>query len=97
MGWIVITGSFNMIALIAKTISNQNEKSGIVTMFGYVGLVYACLSDYFFFGDTLNWLEGLGAGIIIITVITLTIHLVINKEDDKKNEHDKKTNEPKEI
>lgn len=81
MGWIMITGSFNMIALISKTISNQNEKSGIVAMFGYLGLVYASVFDFFFFDELMNWLEWLGALIIIISVISLTVHMFTKKEE----------------
>mmetsp|Transcript_12508 Transcript_12508/g.14904 ORF Transcript_12508/g.14904 Transcript_12508/m.14904 type:complete len:140 (+) Transcript_12508:675-1094(+) len=80
-GWIFITSAFNMISLISKTISNQNEKSGIVAMFGYVGLVYACLFDFFIFDDALNWLEWIGAAIIMVTVLTLTLHLLLKNED----------------
>lgn len=82
IGWIFLTASFNMISLIAKTISNQNEKSGIVAMFGYVGLVYACLLDYFIFDDSMSWVEWIGAIVIMVTVVTLTLHLLFKKQDD---------------
>ena len=78
--WIGITASFNMIALVCKTISNQNEKSGVITMFNYIGIVYACLLDFIVFDDYLNWLEWLGAAIIIVTTLTLTIHLMLKKK-----------------
>ena len=78
--WIFITAGFNMLALISKTISNQNEKSGIISLFGYLGIVYACLLDAFAFHEYLNWLEWLGAGIIMTTTITLTLYLLIKGE-----------------
>ena len=70
-----------MIALISKTISNQNEKSGIVAMFGYVGLVYACLFDFFIFNDAMSWIEWLGAVIIMVSVVSLTLHLLLKKKE----------------
>ena len=75
-----------MISLISKTISCQNEKSGIVTMFGYIGIVYACIFDLVIFDDSLNWLEWLGASIIFITTVTLTIHLLLKKKSAAKSE-----------
>ena len=80
IGWIVITASLNMAALVCKTISSQNEKSGVVTMFGYIGIVYACLGDYFIFDEMMNWLEWLGVAVIICTTVTLTLHLLLSKK-----------------
>ena len=84
--WIFITGTFNMIALIAKTISNQNEKSGVITMFSYVGIVYACICDFVIFDDSLNWLEWLGAAIIMTTTIALTVRLLLTNKNTVKTE-----------
>ena len=80
MLWIGITGGMNMISLVCKTISNQNEKSGIITMFSYIGIVYACLLDFLVFDDFMNWLEWLGAAIIFGTTIALTLHLLMAKK-----------------
>ena len=71
-----------MIALVCKTISSQNEKSGVVTMFGYIGIVYACLGDYKIFDETMNWLEWLGVAVIMCTTVTLTLHLLFRKKND---------------
>ena len=84
--WILITATCNMIALISKTISNQNEKSGIITMFSYIGIVYACLLDFLIFDEYLNWLEWMASVIIMGTVLALTLHLLLSgskKENDK--------------
>lgn len=75
-GWIAITASFNMIALIAKTISSQNEKSGLITMFSYIGIAYACIVDFAIFKDYLNWLEWLGTAIILLTTLALTLRML---------------------
>ena len=83
MGWILMTACFNMFGLISKTISNQNEKSGIITMFSYIGIIYAMLIDLFVFDDTLNWIEWIGLGIIVVTVISLTIHVLLEKRQEQ--------------
>ena len=84
--WIFISSAFNMAALICKVISSQNEKSGVVAIFRNVGIVYAGFLDYFMFDQTLNWLEWIGVCIIIVTTISLTMHLLFAKEeaDEKK-------------
>ena len=53
-------------------------------MFGYVGLVYACLFDFFIFNDAMNWLEWVGAIVIMLTVISLTIYLLFKKKEDEE-------------
>ena len=37
------------VAQIFQTIAFQNERSGLITLIGYVGLVYAFLADAFVF------------------------------------------------
>jgi drug/metabolite transporter (DMT)-like permease len=49
-------------------------------MFGYLGIVYACLLDAFVFNEYLNWLEWLGVGIIMTTTIAITLYLLIKGE-----------------
>jgi len=63
----------------------QAEKSGLITMLGYVAMVYACLVDLFVFQELLNWLEWLGLSVIMLTTIALTTHLIRskNKADQK--------------
>lgn len=93
--WIIITATFNLIALVGKTISNQNEKSGLITMFSYVGIVYACLGDIFIFHQKLNWLEWFGVGIIALTVISLTLYLLFIKAKKAEAPKPQETSEVK--
>lgn len=81
--WILITAVFILISLVAKTISNQNEKSGLITMFSYIGIVYACLGDILIFDQVLNWLEWLGVCTIAISTVSLTLYLLIFKQAKK--------------
>ena len=43
----------NVIGLQASTVALQNEKSGLITLLGYVCIVYAFAIDTFIFKDTL--------------------------------------------
>ena len=49
-------GAMNLIGLTAITISMQNERSGFVTLIGYVGLVYSFFGDWIIFREQLYWL-----------------------------------------
>ena len=80
LGWIAITATLNMTALICKTISNQNEKSGVITMFSFIGIAYACIVDFAIFDDYLNWLEWLGTAIILLSTLTLTLRLLLKNK-----------------
>lgn len=61
----------NFIALSAGTIAVQNERSGFVTLIGYIGLVYAFLGDMIIFKEQLAWLELLGISIVLCMNIAL--------------------------
>ena len=70
-----------MVALVCKTISAQNEKSGVVTLFGYAGIVYAFLGDSLLFHESMDWLECVGVAVIISSTVTLTLHLLFSKKN----------------
>ena len=53
----------------------QNERPGFVALLGYVGLVYAFLSDTLIFDETFNMIN-LGA---ISVILCLNLMLIINK------------------
>ena len=38
-------------SMILMTIAMQNERSGFITLLGYIGLVYAFLGDIFIFNE----------------------------------------------
>ena len=52
-------------------------------MFSYIGIIYAMLIDLFVFDDILNWIEWIGLAIIVFTVISLTIHVLLEKKQDQ--------------
>ena len=64
--YMLLVCSINFCGLNSNTIASQNERSGFVTLIGYVGLVYAFFGDLFIFDETLQWLQLLGVLIILI-------------------------------
>ena len=53
------------------TIAMQSERSGFVTMLGYIGIVYAFIGDLVIFHQSFGWLEAVGIVVILILNITL--------------------------
>ena len=45
--------ALNVVGMTCQTIALQNEKSVLITMLGYISLVYAFLGDTFIFHETL--------------------------------------------
>ena len=81
-GWLFVTACLQNVALTSKCVAAQVEKSGVISMLGYIALVYACMVDVFIFHDSLNWLEWFGLGVILATTIALTTHLIKTKNKD---------------
>lgn len=48
-GLMVLASFFNTFGLITNTIAMQNEKSGFVTLLGYISVIYAFLGDILIF------------------------------------------------
>lgn len=57
------------------TIAMQSERSGFVTMLGYIGIVYAFIGDLTIFHQSFGWLEAVG----IVVILTLNIALLCSK------------------
>ena len=70
-GWIFGVAAVNFIGLVANTIATQNERSGFITLIGYIGLVYAFMGDLLIFEEKLAWLEVLGISIVLCMNILL--------------------------
>ena len=73
--WMCGLSTINFFGLNAALIAMQNERSGFVTMMGYIGVVYAFLGDILIFNEKLAWLEVVG----ILIVLTMNISLVCSK------------------
>ena len=68
-------GVMNLVGLTAITISMQNERSGFVTLIGYVGLVWSFIGDWLIFREQLYWLQISG----ILVIIGMNVALVFSK------------------
>ena len=65
-------GVLNVGVLFFKIIAYQNERSGFITLLGYIGLIYAFLGDIFIFDETFETMELIG----IITILLINLALV---------------------
>jgi drug/metabolite transporter (DMT)-like permease len=81
--WLILGVSFiNIIGVAFQTIALQNERSGFITLIGYLGLVYAFLGDLFIFSVVPSALEYVGVGLILILNLALVSSKL--KVDDKQ-------------
>ena len=76
-GYALLTSAVNFIAMCSITIAFQNERSGFITILGYIGLVYAALVDIFIFHEKLVWFELVG----IVIVLCLNVAIICAKEN----------------
>ena len=73
LGYSLLLSLVNFIGLNCQTIALQNERSGFITLLGYIGLVYAFLGDIFIFNEKLAWLELVGIAIVLVLNISLIV------------------------
>ena len=84
MAWILATTFLHMLSLSARTIANQNEKSGLITLIAYVGIVYAYFGDYFLFDERYSSVQI----ICIFVILALNIGVILHKETKSKENDD---------
>ena len=65
-GWMLMITVLNFIGFCAQTIAAQNERSGFVTLLGYIGLVYSFLGDLLIFNEMPIALEVVGVALIFV-------------------------------
>lgn len=80
----------NFIGLNCQTIALQNERSGFITLLGYIGLVYAFMGDLFIFRETFQWLELVGVSIVLV----LNVALICSKIPSSSAATPKQSKEP---
>ena len=68
-------GVLNVLALIFKIVAYQNERSGFVTLLGYIGLIYAFLGDTFIFNVSFGAMELIG----VLIIFVLNMSLIFSK------------------
>jgi drug/metabolite transporter (DMT)-like permease len=67
--YLALIGLFTHFAQYFLTRALQAEKMAIVSQINYVGVVYALIMGYFFFGETLPPLAGLGLLLVVAGVV----------------------------
>ena len=73
-----VLATINIFGLVTVTVAMQNERSGFITLVGYVGLVYAFMGDWLIFGEQLLWLLWLEIGGIAL-IIGMNVAIVCTK------------------
>lgn len=69
-------GALFYVAMQANTIANQNDKSGFVTLIGYLGCCYAVLGDVFIFQAHFTMQEIAGMCVVFAVMIYLAINTI---------------------
>ena len=62
---------FNTLGISFNTIALQNEKSGFITMIGYINIVYSFCGDVFIFDTAFSRGELVGVGIVVCVLLFL--------------------------
>lgn len=68
--WILLLGAFTQLAQITLTKALQSDKIAGVTIYKYLGTVYAVFIGYYVFDEKINLYMILGIGIIILSLVT---------------------------
>jgi drug/metabolite transporter (DMT)-like permease len=67
--WLILVGLFTQIAQVNLTYALQNERLAEISVLNYLGIVYALIFGYCFFGETYNWLSLLGIFLVLTGVL----------------------------
>lgn len=65
----------DFIGLNAQNIAFQNDKSGFISIFGYLAVVYSFIADEFIFRAPVSGFDLFGA----VTIFTVTVGVAIYK------------------
>ena len=83
--WMLLIAFFNFIGVCSQTIAAQNERSGFVTLLGYIGLVYAFMGDLLIFSEVPNALEVIGVGVILILNVVVVCRKWESPTEEKQS------------
>ena len=67
----VLPSFFNTLMTTCNTIALQNEKSGFITMIGYISIVYSFLGDVFLFEYSFSAVELGGVALVVCVLLFL--------------------------
>ena len=65
---------FDWLGLSFLTIAFQLTNSGFLSLVGYIGVFYAFLLDYIFYGETISIAECAGALVILAVTISVSYY-----------------------
>ena len=67
----MLAGCINVVGLASKTTAYANERPGLITMVGYIGLFYGILVDVLYLKESFTVLEIVGIALILIANVTV--------------------------
>ena len=76
--------AFDSISIAAITIAYKSDKSGFVSLFTYMNIVYGYLADVFFFDESLNTIELLAAITIIVVALSIAVYKLRKKQKENQ-------------
>jgi len=68
------SAGFDSLSLSMLTIAYKADKSGFVSLFSYMNIVYAYLCDIFILDESLNTIEFLAALTILIVALSVAYY-----------------------
>jgi drug/metabolite transporter (DMT)-like permease len=83
--WMCVPSFFNTLGISFNTIALQNEKSGFITMIGYINIVYSFCGDVFIFDTAFSRGELVGVGIVVCVLLFLMSQSVPALKVGEKN------------
>jgi len=85
LGMMFVVSFINVLGLNFQTIAAQNERSGLITLIGYVGIFYAFLGDLLLFKVQFGLQEILAASLILVVNLTVIIRQLFFVEKEVKD------------
>lgn len=80
----VLAGIVNSLQLAFKVLAYQNERPGLITMIGYMGLFYGFLVDTIFMEEQFTGLEFLG----VLVILSMNIAVIVVKQVKKRRDEE---------
>mmetsp|Transcript_31412 Transcript_31412/g.41607 ORF Transcript_31412/g.41607 Transcript_31412/m.41607 type:complete len:111 (-) Transcript_31412:24-356(-) len=77
----ILAGVINLIQLAFKVIAYQNERPGLITIIGYIGLLYGFLVDTFLMDEKFTGFEFLG----VLIILVMNIIVIGCKKKDRED------------
>ena len=69
--WCFIVGLASYLTIFCRITSYMHEKSGLITLLAFIGIVYGFMGDIFLFNESFQTLELVASAVILVVNIML--------------------------